>query len=207
MKKILQKTLVFTVMILLFANLGAFAQGGYQVGDKAMDFELKTVEGKMVSMANHPHAKGFLVIFSCNTCPYVVAYEDRMIELHNTYAPKGFPVIAINPNDDQRSPGDSFENMNKRAKSKNFPFTYAYDETQEITKAYGATNTPQVYLVEKDGNDFIVKYIGAIDNNYQDASAVTKKYVEDAMKAVLTGAKVKEERTKAIGCTIKWKKS
>ncbi|WP_158858775.1 thioredoxin family protein [Lunatibacter salilacus] len=207
MKKILQKTLFFTVIIMLLTNLGAFAQGGFQVGDKAMDFDLKTVEGTTVSMANHPDAKGFLVIFSCNTCPYVVAYEDRMIELHNTYAPKGFPVIAINPNDAKRSPGDSFDNMKKRAKSKNFPFAYAYDETQEITKAYGATNTPQVYLVKKEGNDFIVKYIGAIDNNYQDASAVTKKYVEDAMEAVLTGGSVEEERTKAIGCTIKWRKS
>ncbi|HSI78033.1 MAG TPA: thioredoxin family protein [Lunatimonas sp.] len=207
MKRILQKALVSTVMIMLFTSLGAFAQGGYQVGDKAMDFELKTVEGTAVSMSNHPDAKGFLVIFSCNTCPYVVAYEDRMIELHNTYAPKGFPVIAINPNDDKRSPGDSFDNMKKRAKSKNFPFAYAYDETQEITKAYGATNTPQVYLIKKEGNDFIVKYIGAIDNNYQDASAVTKKYVEDAMDAVLTGGNVQEERTKAIGCTIKWRKS
>jgi peroxiredoxin len=205
MKKLLQRALVFTVM--LSTTVGTFAQGGYQVGDKAMDFELKTVEGTTASMANHPDAKGFLVIFSCNTCPYVVAYEDRMIELHNTYAPKGFPVIAINPNDSKLSPGDSFDKMKARAKSKKFPFAYAYDETQEITKAYGATNTPQVYLVEKEGNDFIIKYIGAIDNNYQDAAAVTKKYVEDAVNAVLTGDSIKEKRTKAIGCTIKWSKS
>lgn len=207
MKKTLQSIFIFTVIIMLNNGVSTFAQSGYQVGDKAMDFELKTVEGTTVSMANHQDAKGFLVIFSCNTCPYVVAYEDRMIELHNTYAPKGFPVIAINPNDDKRSSGDSFENMKKRAKSKNFPFVYAYDESQKITKAYGATNTPQVYLVEKEGNDFIVKYIGAIDNNYQDASAVTKKYVEDALESVLTGHGVKEERTKAVGCTIKWRKS
>jgi peroxiredoxin len=207
MKKILQHVLGFTAIIMMNYGVSTYAQSGYQVGDKAMDFELKTVEGNKVSMANHPDAKGFLVIFSCNTCPYVVAYEDRMIELHNTYAPKGFPVIAINPNDDKRSPGDSFDNMKKRAKSKNFPFAYAYDESQEITKAYGATNTPQVYLVEKEGNDLIVKYIGAIDNNYQDASAVTKKYVEDALDAIMTGGRIEEERTKAIGCTIKWKKS
>lgn len=198
---------LFVFSMMLYLTVGTHAQGGYQVGDKAIDFNLKTVEGSMVSMANYPDAKGFVVIFSCNTCPYVVAYEDRMINLHKTYAAKGFPVIAINPNDDRRSPGDSFENMKARANAKGFPFAYAYDETQEITKAYGATNTPQVYLVEKEGKDFIVKYIGAIDNNYQDSKAVTRKYVEDALEAILTDGNIKEERTKAIGCTIKWKKS
>jgi peroxiredoxin len=205
MMTLLKRVLVTSVY--LFTVVTSFAQGGYQVGDKAIDFELKTVNGATVTMTDQPDTKGFLLIFSCNTCPYVVAYEDRMIELHNKYAPKGYPVIAINPNDEKQSPGDSFDKMKVRAKSKNFPFAYAYDETQEITKTYGATNTPQVYLIEKEGNDFIVKYIGAIDNNYRDASAVTQKYVEDAVDAVLTGKPVREERTKAIGCTIKWKKS
>ncbi|WP_114748084.1 thioredoxin family protein [Pleomorphovibrio marinus] len=198
----------------LFGFLFAFlichsiqAQDGYQVGDKASDFKLKNVDGSYVSMGDHDDAEGFLVIFSCNTCPYVVAYEDRMIALHNQFAPKGYPVIAINPNDDGASPGDSFEKMKERADAKNFPFAYVYDETQETTKEYGATNTPQVYLLEKDGNDYIVKYVGAIDNNYQDASSVTKKYVEDAMEAVLTGDEVPEKKTKAVGCTIKWRKS
>ncbi len=195
------------LLIALMVSLSAFGQDGYQVGDKASDFKLKNVDGTYVSMADHEDAEGFLVIFSCNTCPYVVAYEDRMIALHNQFAPKGYPVIAINPNDDKASPGDSFEKMKERAKNKDFPFAYVYDETQETTKKYGATNTPQVYLLEKEGEDYVVKYIGAIDNNYQDASSVTKKYVEDAMDAVLTGDDVPEKKTKAVGCTIKWRKS
>ncbi|MCC5936072.1 MAG: thioredoxin family protein [Lunatimonas sp.] len=199
-------TLWIAAVFIWMGTVSAFAQQGYQVGDKARDFDLKTVHGDRISLKGHTDAKGFLVVFSCNTCPYVVAYEDRMIDLHHKYAPMGYPLIAINPNDAQISPGDSFEKMKERAKKKNFPFAYAYDETQEITKAYGATNTPQVYLLEKSGGDFIVKYIGAIDNNYQDESAVTKKYVDEAMEAVLTGASVREERTKAIGCTIKWRK-
>ncbi len=183
------------------------AQSGYMVGDKASDFKLQDVNGSWVSMKDQEDVNGFLVIFSCNTCPYVVAYEDRIIDLHNKYAQKGYPVIAINPNDAQSSPGDSFEKMKERAASKNFPFSYVHDEDQEVIKKYGATNTPQVYLLEKEGEDFIVKYIGAIDNNYRDASAVSKKYVEEAMESVMTGGEISEERTKAIGCSIKWKKS
>ncbi|EON78423.1 Alkyl hydroperoxide reductase and/or thiol-specific antioxidant family (AhpC/TSA) protein [Lunatimonas lonarensis] len=198
--------LLAALLVTLVGLSTSFAQQGYQVGDKAIDFDLPTVNGERVSLKNHSDAKGFLVVFSCNTCPYVVAYEDRMIELHNKFAPMGYPLIAINPNDPKISPGDSFEKMQERAKKKGFPFSYAFDETQEITRAYGATNTPQVYLLEKSGNEYIVRYIGAIDNNYQDESAVTKRYVEDAVSALLTGGTVPEERTRAIGCTIKWRK-
>jgi peroxiredoxin len=197
---------LFSIIAIFLAG-SVMAQGGYEVGDKASDFKLENVDGSWVSLADHGDAKGFLVIFSCNTCPYVVAYEDRMIALHNKYAPMGYPVIAINPNDDKSSPGDSFERMKERAKAKAFPFAYVYDETQEVVKKYGATNTPHVYLLEKEGNEYIVKYVGAIDNNYQDASAVTKKYVEEAMEEVMKGQPVSENRTKAIGCTIKWRKS
>lgn len=177
---------------------------GYKTGDKATDFKLKSVDGSLVSLPNN--SKGAIVIFSCNTCPYVVAYEDRMIDLHKKYAPKGYPVIAINANDDKVSPGDSFEKMKERAKSKKFPFAYVHDQTQEVIKTYGGSRTPTVYLLHKEGNDFVVKYIGAIDNNYQDPSGVTEKYVEEALDDVMNGRKVAVESTKAIGCTIKWTK-
>ena len=180
---------------------------GYSVGDKAMDFNLKNVDGKMISMAGNPENKGYLVIFTCNTCPYSVAYEDRIIELHNKYASKGFPVIAINPNDPTVQPGDSFEKMQVRAKEKAFPFPYVFDATQEVTLAYGATNTPHVYVVEKASSDYLVRYIGAIDNNSKDADAANKKYVEAAVDALLTGNAIGTTSTKAIGCTIKWSAS
>lgn len=182
-------------------------ESGYQIGDKASDFNLKNVDGSMISLAGMSDIKGAIVIFSCNSCPYVVAYEDRMIDLHNKYASMGYPVIAINPNDEKVSPADSFEKMQERARDKKFPFPYVYDKTQEVIKAYGGTRTPHVYLLNKEGNDFIVKYIGAIDNNYQDASAVTERYVEDAMDAIMNGRSVAVETTKAIGCTIKWTKA
>ncbi|WP_394369803.1 thioredoxin family protein [Litoribacter ruber] len=194
-------------MLLALVFTGAMAQkSGYQVGDTARDFELKNVDGETVSMADHEDAKGFLVIFSCNTCPYVVAYEDRMMELHEKYAPKGYPVIAINPNDEALSPGDSFEKMQERARDKNFPFAYVYDESQEIVNAYGATRTPEVYLLQKQDDELVVKYIGAIDNNYRDASEVTERYVEEAVDALLNDRQIAETSTKAIGCTIKFRK-
>lgn len=205
MKKI---SVVFFVVMMISVLSNSWAQDvqGYAIGDIASDFKLESVDGSWVSLSSLKSAKGAIVIFSCNTCPYVVAYEDRMIELHNKYAEMGFPVIAINPNDDQVSPGDSFEKMKERSKEKNFPFAYVYDKTQEVIKNYGGTRTPHVYLLEKEGDDFIVKYIGAIDNNYQDATAVTEKYVELAMDDILNGRKVSNETTKAIGCTIKWSK-
>ncbi len=177
---------------------------GYSVGDKARDFNLKNVDGSFVSMAANKNTKGFIIIFTCNTCPYSVAYEDRIIALHNKYAPKGYPVIAINPNDPIVQPGDSFKNMQKRSKEKSFPFPYLHDSTQEITLAYGATNTPHVYVVERDKSDFIVRYIGTIDNNSRNASQASKKYVESAVTGLLDATPIETTSTKAIGCGIKW---
>lgn len=196
---------VMTLVLGMGLIVGAIAQNpSYKIGDKVSDFKLQSVDGSWVSLPND--AKGAIVIFSCNTCPYVVAYEDRMIDLHKKYAAKGYPVIAINSNDDKVSPGDSFEKMKDRSKSKKFPFAYVYDKSQEVIKAYGGSRTPHVYLLHKEGNDFIVKYIGAIDNNYQDPSGVTEKYVEEALDDLMNGRKVAIESTKAIGCTIKWTK-
>ncbi len=177
--------------------------GGYKVGDTATDFKLKNIDGKMVSMADYPDAKGFIVIFTCNSCPYAVMYEDRIIELHNNFAPKGYPVIAINPNDADIKPDDSFKSMQKRAKDKGFDFPYVYDEKQEIFPVYGATKTPHVFLLN---NNKVVEYIGAIDDNAQDASSVSQKYVEDAIAALEKGEKPDPSSTRAIGCSIKYKK-
>ncbi len=193
-----------TILLSTMLLAGSTEKSGYTVGDKAIDFNLKNVDGKMISMAGNAANKGYIVIFTCNTCPYSVAYEDRIIDLHNKYAPSGYPVIAINPNDPIVQPGDSFEKMQVRAKEKEFPFPYVFDATQDITIAYGATNTPHVYILNKENSDFIVKYVGAIDNNSRDASAVTKKYVEDAMSALMASKPVETTSTKAIGCTIKW---
>ncbi len=196
-------------LVVISAGLLSFTKSndnkGYEVGDLATDFKLKNVDGKIISLSDYKDVNGYIVIFSCNTCPYVVAYEDRMIDLHNKYNKKGFPVIAINPNDPEISPGDSFEKMQERAKAKNFPFAYVFDEKQEIFPQYGATRTPQVYLLEKTSQGNIVRYIGAIDDNFKDAAAVKDKFLENAIEAIVNKKVVPVKTTRAIGCTIKVK--
>ena len=157
-------------------------------------------------MADNKTAKGFIVVFTCNHCPFSQAYEQRIIALHKKYADKGYPVIAINPNDKDIVPEDSFEEMQKRAKEKKYPFPYLYDETQATAKTFGAVRTPHVYIVQKEGGKFEVKYIGAIDDNADDPAAAKEKFVENAVNDLLEGRPVNHTFTKAIGCTIKWKK-
>ena len=203
-KKLISLSAVF-LAVLFMSFISNNVNNGYEVGDVATDFSLKDVSGQMVSLSNYTDAKGFIVIFSCNSCPYVVAYEDRMIELDKKYKPQGFPVIAINPNDPELSPGDSFQNMQLRAREKSFTFPYVFDEKQEIFPQYGATRTPHVYLLEKTNEGNIVRYIGAIDDNYKDATAVKEKFLENAVDALIAGKEVTETNTRAIGCTIKVK--
>jgi peroxiredoxin len=185
--------------------LSGLNAGGYNPGDKASDFRLKNVDGRYVSLGDYESAKGFVVVFTCNHCPYAQAYQDRLIDLNNKYVSKGFPFIAINPNDPSVSPGDSYAEMQKRADEKNFPFPYLFDETQAVYKMYGAEKTPHIYLLKKEGNDYIVRYIGAIDNNYKDPQQVTERYLENAIDALLAGKSPDPNLTKAIGCSIKTK--
>ncbi len=203
---------VFNLTILLVAIIGLFVAAtnsttngeGLEVGDTAPDFALKNIDGKTVSLADYKNAKGYVVIFTCNTCPYAVMYEQRIIEFHNKYADKGYPVIAINPNDPAVKAGDSYEKMQQRAEAKGFPFAYLFDDGQEVYPAYGATRTPHIYLLDADRK---VQYIGALDNNPQDAAAVTTKYVEEAIAALEAGKTPETTFTKAIGCSIKVKRS
>jgi len=197
------KLLVIASFFLFFA--GTTDPAGYSVGDAVQDFELKSVSGEMVSLSNYEGAKGVILIFDCNTCPYSKAYRERIKDLHSKYAEKGYPVVAVQPNDPARSPGDSFDNMKSYAKEHNYQHAYLYDESQEVAKRFGATNTPHVYVLKKDGGKMVVNYIGAIDNNTKDAAAADKKYVENAVDALLDGKTPETKSTKAIGCTIKWK--
>ncbi len=176
---------------------------GYSIGDIATDFSLKNIDDKMVSLVDYKDAKGYVVIFTCNHCPYSVAYEDRIIALDKKYKSQGYPVIAINPNNPVSYPDDSFANMKIRAKEKGFTFPYLLDDGQEIYPQYGATKTPHVYILEKQGDKNIVRYIGAIDNNYKDATKASTHYAQDALDALLSGKEVAVPTTKAIGCSIK----
>ncbi len=196
------KNIVILALAIFAFSFTASAQG-YEVGDIASDFKLKNVDGKMVSLSDYKDAKGYIVIFTCNHCPYSVAYEDRINDINKKYASKGFPVIAINPNDPAVSPGDSFDAMVVRAKEKNFTFPYLFDANQSVFPKYGATRTPHVYLLEKTDAGNKVAYIGAIDNNHQDAAAADQKFLEDAILALSNNKQPDPNFTKAIGCTIK----
>ncbi|MFD0965005.1 thioredoxin family protein [Pseudofulvibacter geojedonensis] len=176
---------------------------GYEIGDLATDFSLMNVNDKKVSLSDYNTAKGFIVIFTCNHCPFSVAYEDRIIALDKKYIKQGYPVIAINPNNPESYPTDSFDAMKVRAKEKGFTFPYLFDDGQKIYPQYGATKTPHVFVLQKQEKGNVVKYIGAIDNNYQDASAATEHYVANAIDALLIGEEVVVKKTKAIGCSIK----
>lgn len=198
------KNVVLFVSFFLCAFVSA--QNGYKVGDEVKDFKLKNIDEKEVSLSSFSSAKGFIVIFTCNHCPFSVAYEQRIIDLDKKYAPLGFPVIAINPNDPEIVPEDSFDKMKERAKEKNYPFPYLWDETQQTAKNFGATRTPHVFIVVKDNNKFFLEYIGAIDNNTEDPDNADKKYVQEVVDAILSNNKTPYTETKAIGCTIKWKK-
>jgi glutathione peroxidase-family protein len=202
----MKKIILITVLAFALSAFQTPAPMGYQPGDIAADFSLKNIDGKMVSLANYKSAKGFIIVFTCNHCPFAKAYENRMIDLHKKYAAKGFPVIAINPNDPAREPEDSYQNMQKRAKEMKYGFPYLIDETQGTAKIYGATRTPHVYVLKKGDKGLTVQYIGAIDDNYEDPSQVKSKYVEQAVDALLSNKAVTTTSTKAIGCGIKWRR-
>ena len=176
---------------------------GYGVGDVATDFKLKDVDGKMVSMADYNDAEGFVVIFTCNTCPFSVASEERIVALDEKYKSMGYPVIAVNPNDPDIQPDDTYELMQEKAKNAGFTFPYLYDANDKVYATYGATKTPHVYLLKKENGSNIVKYIGAIDDNVRKASAVNETFLSNAIDALLSGKEIEKKETKAIGCSIK----
>ncbi len=202
--KTFKSVLVVAVVLLTMAFTVKTAESGYQVGDKVDGFKLKNIDNSMVSLSDYNDAKGVIVVFTCNHCPYSKMYEDRIIALDKKYKEKGFPVVAINPNDPAVSAGDDFESMKERAKSKGFTFPYLFDDGQKVYPKFGATRTPHVFVLNKEKADnFVVSYIGAIDNNARDAASADEFYVEDAVNNLLAGKKPVTTSTKAIGCSIK----
>lgn len=196
-----KQSLLFLILILGALSLSAQP---IAVGSIAPDFSLKNIDGTTVSLSDYENEKGVMVIFSCNPCPYVIAYEDRMIALHNEFAPQGFPVVFINPNDPIQQPADDVERMRERAQEKGYPFPYLVDEGQHIYPAYGATRTPEVFLLENNGDGtFVVRYTGTVDDNYQDAAAAQVPYAANAVRALLAGEEPNPATTVAIGCGIK----
>lgn len=195
---------IYSLLIFFAAVLTTDSvDNGYDIGDIATDFNLENIDGKFVSLSDFNDAKGFIIVFTCNTCPYAVLYEDRIEVLNKKYAPQGYPLIAIMPNNVQTKPGDSMKSMKQRAIDKGFTFPYLMDAGQKIYPQYGATKTPHVYILESTTRGPVVRYIGGIDDNYKDATLVKTNYVEDAIEALKKGNLIKQTTTKAIGCSIK----
>ena len=199
--KTIKSILLLAVVALTTAAFTLKPVAGYAVGDTISDFKLKNVDGDFLSLSDYDDAKGFIIIFTCNTCPYSVANEDRIIALNDKYEDSGYPVIAINPNNPVAVPEESMEKMKIRSDEKGFNFPYLLDEGQKVYPRFGATKTPHVYIVTK--SDMKVQYIGAIDNSSRDEDAVTEKYVENAVDALLNNKKIEKTTTVAIGCSIK----
>lgn len=195
-----------SALFCLVLSLGFAAQAQIKTlepGNTASDFNLKNVDGKMVSLTDYPDAKGFIIVFTANTCPYAIAYEDRLVALNDKFAPQGYPVIAINPNAPALSAGDSYGKMQEKARTKGFSFPYLYDEDQTVTDKYGARVTPHIFLLKKGESGLKVMYTGAVDNDTRNVNPDKTLYVENAIAAIEEGKAVAEPSTKAIGCTVK----
>ncbi len=180
-----------------------------KIGDTAPDFNLEGIDGEMHSLASVKDAngnapKGYIVTFTCNTCPYAQGYEERLAALHDKLSPMGYPIVAIQPNDTEIKPADDLDAMRARAEEKNFNFVYVIDAEQEIYPQYGASKTPEIFLLDADR---VLHYHGAVDDSPQDPSAVTVNYVESAIQALEAGQTPDPQEVKAIGCTIKAKRS
>jgi peroxiredoxin len=173
-----------------------------KIGDKAIPFNLPGVDDGNHSLAEYSGKNAVVVIFSCNHCPYVQAWEGRMVQTQKDYATKGVQLIAINANDDDKYPEDSFPRMKERARAKHFNFPYLRDESQEVARAYGAERTPEVFLFDKATT---LRYHGVIDDNYDDETAVRVRFLRDALDSVLSGIQPSTIETKPVGCSIKWK--
>lgn len=196
----------FITLALIFGAFLAQAQAPtLKAGQPAPDFKLKNVDNKEISFASYPDAKGFIVVFTCNTCPYAKAYEQRIIDLDKKFKPQGYPVIAINPNDPEASKADTFDKMQDLAKEKKYAFPYLFDKGQIVTDQYGAKHTPHLFVVSKTAKGTVVEYTGAIDNDPEGTKNEKTKYVEDVITSLKSNQKPAITETKEIGCTVKRK--
>ncbi len=173
-----------------------------KIGDAAIPFTLPGVDGQNHTLSDYSNKAIVVIIFSCNHCPYVRAWQDRMVQIQADYANKHVQMIAINANDTYNNPDDSFANMKKQALENGFNFIYLYNESQNIARAYGAERTPEVFLFDHNS---ILQYHGAIDDNFQEPHEVTHHYLRDALDAVINHHPPPLIETRVVGCTIKWK--
>lgn len=208
MKTFVKNSFVWSLVMLWALSLTFKAEAGddnkeLEIGKKApkADVEMKTVSGETITLNSMKKENGLLVIFSCNTCPYVKAWEDRYLEVSDLAQKRDVGMVALNPNERIRDRGESLEDMKKRADKKNFNFTYALDRNHKLAEAFGATHTPHVYLFN---SEMELVYRGAIDDNYENADKVKKPFLKNAIKDMTKGNTIDPKTTASLGCTIKW---
>lgn len=195
----MQNKVIITTLLFFSCNFSVFSQQGV-----VKDFKLTNAVNKSeVSLSDFNNKKAVAVIFTSNYCPYSKLYEERIIELHERFSGKGLQILLINPNDPVKSRNDSIEKMAEKAREKKFPFPYLADKSQLVCKQFGATKTPEVFLLAKKGNSFQVVYSGAIDDNPQVPQDVTNTYASDAISSILSGKAVSGKKTRPTGCIIK----
>jgi peroxiredoxin len=197
--------------IFFLATLGVFlsfltSAQTYQVGSIIKDFSLPDVSNKTISLSDYKGAKGFIIVFTSNSCPFSKLYEQRLAELNQMYKERGYHLIAINSNDPQRYPDDSFENMKLKAKEINIDYPYLFDEEQKIGALFNPQKTPQAFIVNVENHLYKIAYSGAIDDNASDTKTVKTKFVEKALEDLLSGNKVSVTTSKPVGCMVKWRK-
>ena len=208
-----QRVMVWAASGLLLSGLAALAQEAPKgatgdtpaplaIGSTApmSDVKMMGVDGKSVSIADLRGAKGTLVLFTCNHCPWAKAWETRIVELGNTYAKRGVGVIAVNPNDPAAYAEDAYETMQERAKQRGMVFPYVVDATSDLARAFGATHTPEAFLFDRKGK---LVYHGGIDDNAKQPDKVTARWLRDALESTVAGKAVALRETKALGCSIK----
>lgn len=191
---------VLSVVLTLPTN--AQTSMGYALGDAVANFQVRNVDNRVISLRDYQSQKGVIIVFTSNHCPFSKAYEDRLIALDRMFAQQGYPVLAIMPNDPAAYEDDSFDNMKVRARDKGYSYPYGLDETQ-VAKAFGATRTPQVYVLKQVSGQFVLEYVGTIDDSPQDSAGVKRRYVEEAVSSLLVGQPVHSPITKPIGCAVK----
>lgn len=192
---------------IVLASAGLAAAAPLAIGTKlpATDAKLKNpADGKELTLGKVAGKKGTLVVFTCNHCPYAKAWEERIVELGNVYARKGIGVVLVNANDSSKNAGESPENVAARAKERGMQFPYAVDETSGLARTFGAEKTPEAFLFDRDGK---LAYHGTIDDNSDEPAKVSKRYLKDALEAVLAGKAPAPAETKSLGCGIKFRKT
>jgi len=173
-----------------------------ELGTPCPSFDLLAVDGKRYTRESFAHSKLMVVAFTCNHCPYVQAYEQRLMNLVKAFSPKGVSFIGINANDSKSYPEDSYDGMKERAKKLGFNFHYLWDESQTVAKSFNAACTPEFYVYDADRK---LRYHGRLDDNHKDPSAVKERYLESALGALLADQPILTTQTAAMGCSIKWK--